>query len=159
MSMRIEIDLPTQRLRLLADSETVGEWSISSAQSGAGELLDSECTPCGVHRIAEKIGADCALNAVFVGRSATGEIYSSRLRDAAPERDWILTRILWLAGCEPGRNQGGEVDSQARCIYIHGAPDDVQMAVPGSRGCIRMRNDDVVAVFERVCVDTEVVIA
>ena len=159
MDTSIEIDLQSQRLRLIDGGDAVAQWPISSARNGAGELLDSECTPRGVHRIAEKVGAGCAVNSVFVGRRASGEIYAPQLRQNAPERDWILTRILWLAGCEPGRNQGGDVDSQSRYIYIHGAPDDVKMGVPGSKGCIRLRNDAVITLFERVSVGTEVVIS
>ena len=159
MDTSIEIDLQSQRLRLIDGGDAVAQWPISSARNGAGELLDSECTPRGVHRIAEKVGAGCAVNSVFVGRRASGEIYAPQLRQSAPERDWILTRILWLAGCEPGRNQGGDVDSQSRYIYIHGAPDDVKMGVPGSKGCIRLRNDAVITLFERVSVGTEVVIS
>ena len=159
MDTSIEIDLQSQRLRLIEGGDAVAQWPISSARNGAGELLDSECTPRGVHRIAEKVGAGCAVNSVFVGRRASGEIYAPQLRQSAPERDWILTRILWLAGCEPGRNQGGDVDSQSRYIYIHGAPDDVKMGVPGSKGCIRLRNDAVITLFERVSVGTEVVIS
>ncbi len=112
--------------------------------------MDSECTPRGQHVIAEKIGAGCEVNAVFVGRQATEELYTPELRRNNPGRDWILTRILWLRGCEPGRNQGGMVDSYNRYIYIHGTPDDVDMNKPGSRGCIRLRNRDIIDLFDRV---------
>jgi lipoprotein-anchoring transpeptidase ErfK/SrfK len=108
--------------------------------------------------IAEKIGAGVPPNTVFVERQPTGEIYTPELRARFPQRDWILTRILWLAGAEPGKNQGGDVDTYRRYIYIHGSPDEVAMGMPGSRGCIRMRNADVVDLFDRVEVGTKVLI-
>lgn len=147
---RIEIEIGTQRLRLLRGDDLLREYSVSTAKNGAGERMDTGCTPRGRHVIAEKIGDGAVTGAVFVGRRPTGEIYSPELRKQNPTRDWILTRILWLAGTEPGRNQGGEVDTYNRYIYIHGAPDDVPMGRPGSAGCIRMRNADVIELFDRV---------
>jgi len=131
---------------------------VSTAVNGPGERLDSECTPRGRHSITEKTGAGCAVNTVFVGRRPTGEHYTPELGRQFPDRDWILTRILRLSGAEPGRNQGGDVDSFKRYIYIHGAPDDVEMGVPGSHGCIRMRNEDVIELFDRIETGTELVI-
>jgi lipoprotein-anchoring transpeptidase ErfK/SrfK len=155
----IEIDIKEQRLRLCSGSKVLKDYSVSTAKNGPGELLDSECTPRGEHVIAEKIGGDCPPNAVFVSRTPTGEIYTPELRKQFPDRDWIVTRILWLQGTEPGKNLGGNVDSRERFIYIHGAPDDVAMGSPGSRGCIRMRNQDVIELFERVEAGTRVVLA
>lgn len=155
----IEIDINEQRLRLFDGTTVVKEYAVSTAKNGPGELLDSECTPRGEHVIAEKIGRDCHPNTVFVSRWPTGEIYTPELRQRFPDRDWILTRILWLQGAEPGKNLGGNVDSHERFIYIHGAPDDVEMGCPGSRGCIRMRNQDVIELFERVEAGTRVVLA
>ena len=118
--------------------------------------MGSECTPRGEHIIAEKIGAGAAVNTVFVGRRPTGEFYRPALRQAQPERDWILTRILWLSGLEAGKNKGADRDSHARYIYIHGAPDDVTMGRPGSRGCVRMRNADIIELFDRIETGTRV---
>jgi L,D-transpeptidase YbiS len=156
--IRIEISLAQQTLRLLSVKGLLKEYPVSSAKNGAGEIMDSECTPRGRHIIAEKIGEDCAINSVFVGRQATGEIYEPILRDNYPERDWILTRILWLRGIEPGRNMDGNVDSYERYIYIHGAPDDVDMTICGSRGCVRLGNEDVIDLFNRVSEGTAVTI-
>ena len=153
---RIEIDLPSQRLTLFSDGQPTREYPVSTAANGAGEIIDSECTPRGRHEISEKIGAGCAPNTVFVGRRPTGEIWSEDLAHAHPGRDWILTRILWLAGLEPGFNAGGDCDTKARYIYIHGTPDDTPLGQPGSRGCIRMRNCDVIELFDRVAVGTAV---
>ena len=155
---RIEIDLSQQRLRLFEGQRAVMDVAVSTAKNGPGELNGSECTPCGAHVIRAKIGAGCQDNMVFVGRRPTGEIYSPELGRQYPGRDWILTRILWLSGLEPGRNRLGEVDTMRRYIYIHGCPDSVAMGRPGSRGCIRMRNRDIIELFERVAVGTRVVI-
>jgi lipoprotein-anchoring transpeptidase ErfK/SrfK len=152
----IEIDLGAQRLRWFAAGAVRALYPVSTARNGPGQTSGSECTPCGWHRIAEKIGAGCEPNTVFVARVPTGEIYTPALAAAMPQRDWILTRILWLSGLEPGRNQGGAVDSRARFIYIHGAPEAVPMGVPGSRGCVRMANADLITLFDAVPVGTRV---
>ncbi len=149
--LRIEIALATQRLRLFAADNLLGEYLVSTARNGAGERMHSECTPRGRHVIAAKIGKDAVPNSVFVARQPTGEIYSSEYAATQPpNRDWILTRILWLSGCEPGRNQGGECDTYARYIYIHGTPDHTPLGTVGSRGCIRMRNNELLELFDRV---------
>jgi len=148
MSKTIAINIAEQTLTLQSDRKVLKRYRVSTAKNGPGEQLGSECTPRGQHRIAEKIGAGCAVNTVFVERSPTGEIYTPALRQQFPERDWIITRILWLDGCETGVNQGGDVDTYMRYIYIHGAPDDVPMGRPGSRGCIRMRNADLLELFD-----------
>jgi hypothetical protein len=155
---RLEIDLARQELRAYAGGERVGCYRVSTAVNGAGEVMDSECTPRGMHAIGAKIGAGCAPNTVFVGRVPTGEIYHEAMAAAEPGRDWILTRILWLEGLEPGRNAGGERDTRARYIYIHGTPDSTTLGRPGSRGCIRMRNADILELFEQVEIGTPVAI-
>ena len=154
--MMIDIDLGLQRLDLREANAARQSFDISSSKNGAGEQSDSYCTPRGWHEVCEKIGDGCALDTVFVGRRPTGEIYSAELKRVNPERDWMLTRILWLSGTEPGLNQGGEVDTRGRYIYLHGCPDDVQLGVPGSIGCIRMSNRDVVELFDRIPVGTRV---
>lgn len=157
--MKIEIHLATQRLALFDDQGALlASYPVSTATRGAGETFGSFCTPRGRHRIRAKIGAGCPQNAVFVGRRPTGEVYTPELGAAFGGRDWILTRILWLSGCEPGYNRFGNVDTMRRYIYIHGTPDSEPVGVPGSHGCIRMRNADLLALFERVPVGTEVVI-
>lgn len=152
----IDIDLNRQWLRLVDDGTSVFEAPVSTAANGAGEVLDSECTPRGWHEICEKIGEAAPMNTVFVGRKATGELYTPEMRKENPDRDWILTRILWLSGLESGRNQNGTVDSKGRYIYIHGCPVDVSLGEPGSRGCVRMRNEQVIDLFNRVRVGTRV---
>ncbi len=154
----VRIDLARQCLELRVRGAVRKTWPVSTAANGPGEREGSECTPRGGHVIRALIGAGAAPGTVFVGRRPTGECYTPALGAAHPGRDWILTRILWLSGTEPGRNRLGLVDTMRRYIYIHGCPDDTDMTVPGSRGCIRMRNDDVIGLFDRVAVGTRVVI-
>ena len=154
----IEVDLAAQLLHWTADGSEARSYAISSARNGAGEANGSFCTPRGLHRIRARIGAGLESGAVLVGRRATGEIYSAELGRREPQRDWILSRILWLCGCEPGRNRYGNVDSMRRYIYIHGTPDSEPMGVPASHGCVRMRNADVIDLFERSPVGTPVMI-
>lgn len=146
----LHIDLARQRLRLWREGRVSAEYPVSTAGNGAGERMGSECTPRGWHRVRARIGAGCPAGTVFVGRRPTGEIYTRALGLAYPERDWILSRILWLCGCEPGKNRFGDVDSMRRYIYIHGCPDSEPVGQPRSHGCIRMRNGDVIALFGQV---------
>ena len=155
--MRLIVSIANQRLNLLSDQQQVrAEYSISTAKNGVGQLKNSGCTPLGKHIIRAKIGANSPVNAVFVARRWTGEIYTPALQQAHPTRDWILSRILWLSGCEIGLNRLGNVDTMQRYIYIHGCPDDAPMGIPLSHGCIRMRNADVMQLFDMVSVGTEV---
>ncbi len=149
--MRIHISIARQQLDLLADDASVlRSYSVSTAKAGVGEVSGSYQTPRGQHRIRAKIGADQPANTVFVRRRPTGELWCPELANEFPNRDWILTRILWLCGCEPGRNRFGQVDTMRRYIYLHGSPDTAEMGVPGSHGCIRMRNADIIELFELV---------
>ena len=158
MKVGIRIDIARQELVLLQDGAEAQRYSVSTALRGAGEQKGSLCTPRGRHIVRAKIGRGATPNTVFVGRRPTGEVYSPELAARFPGRDWILTRILWLSGCEPGRNRLGEVDTMRRYIYIHGSPDSVAMGAPGSIGCVRMRNPDIVELFDRVPPFTPVVI-
>jgi len=153
---KIEVDLERQELRLLVDGQVRERFVVSTAVRGAGEAMGSGCTPRGLHRVRIKIGHGLPENSVFVGRRATGEIYSPQLGRDYPERDWILTRILWLTGCEPGQNRGGAVDTLRRFIYIHGTPESEPMGVAASHGCIRMRNGDLLRLYEQVTNGTPV---
>lgn len=149
--LSLRIDVPSQVLDLVArDGAVIRRYQVSTARNGTGELTGSLCTPRGRHLIRAKIGAGQPLNTVFRGRRPTGELWSPELAAAHPGRDWILTRILWLSGCEPGFNRLGQVDTMRRYVYIHGAPDTVEMGRPGSIGCIRMRNADIAELFELV---------
>jgi len=149
--MRIAISIPRQTLELYGDDgELLRRYAVSTAKNGAGEQSGSFCTPRGRHVVRAKIGAGQPENTVFVRRRPTGETWSPELAAAHPGRDWILTRILWLSGCEPGFNRLGEVDTMRRYVYIHGSPDTVAMGTPGSIGCVRMRNADIAELFDLV---------
>jgi len=155
--VKIEILLRRQTLDVIDDAgRTHRRYFVSTAKNGAGENYGSFCTPRGWHVIRAKIGIDEPVNTVFVERRPTGEIYTAELGAQFPDRDWILTRILWLSGDEPGFNRLGKVDTMRRYIYIHGSPDSVDMGVPGSIGCIRMRNDDLIDLFDQVPLRTPV---
>ncbi|POZ51620.1 L,D-transpeptidase [Methylovulum psychrotolerans] len=146
----IDIAIASQQLRLIENQQIIRTYPVSTAQKGLGELKGSYCTPRGWHKIRAKIGAGQPLNAVFIGRRATGEIYNDTLKQQHPERDWILTRILWLGGLEPGRNRYGNVDTAWRYIYLHGTPDERMNGLPESHGCIRMHNADIADLFDCV---------
>lgn len=154
----VHIDVARQKLHLMLDGATERSYTVSTALNGMGEHNGSGCTPRGLHRVRAKVGAGCAPGTVFVARRATGEVYSPELAAAHPGRDWILSRILWLTGCEPGVNRGGAVDTLRRFIYLHGCPDGLPMGVPASHGCVRMTNTDVIDLFDRVAVGTRVCI-
>ncbi len=158
--MKIQIDATRQELALLDDAgATLRRYAVSTAAKGLGEKNGSFQTPTGRHLVRAKIGAGVPLRSVFVRRRPTGEVWTPELHAQYPGRDWILTRILWLSGCEPGRNRLHDVDTMRRYIYIHGSPDSAEMGKPGSHGCVRMRNEDIVELFERVPAYTEVEIS
>ncbi|MGD9787959.1 MAG: L,D-transpeptidase family protein [Sulfuricellaceae bacterium] len=154
---KIKVDIGAQTLDLLDEAGRVlRHYVVSTAANGAGEQQGSYRTPRGRHIIRAKIGAGQPENTVFVRRRPTGEIYSPELGAAHPGRDWILTRILWLSGCEPGFNRLGECDTMRRYVYIHGTPDEVELGKPGSKGCVRMRNRDLLELFDLVEAGTPV---
>ena len=155
----IKVDVPSQTLIVHnPQGKEIMRFRVATARNGVGERLGSEQTPRGEHYIRAKIGAGQPANTVFISRRPTGETYSPALRTAFPERDWILTRILWLCGLERGKNRLGPVDTMRRYIYIHGCPDDDPMGSPSSRGCVKMRNNDIIRLFDRVPAGTRVTI-
>ena len=155
--MRLVVSISQQTLTVFnAQRQSIAHYAISTAANGAGCEKNSGCTPLGKHIIRAKIGAGAPSGAVFVGRRATGEICTPELMAEFPNRDWILTRILWLSGTEIGVNRLGNVDTMQRYIYIHGTPDSNPMGVIGSHGCVRMRNADIIALFDMVETGVEV---
>lgn len=155
--MKIVIHIPSQSMKLFDEGgRLLRSYPVSTAANGVGEENGSFCTPRGKHVIRAKIGAGRPENTVFVRRRPTGEIYTPQLGEHFPKRDWILTRILWLCGREPGYNRWGSCDTMRRYIYIHGTPDSTPLGAPGSHGCIRMRNRDIVELFDLVPAGTPV---
>jgi len=152
----LQVSISKQELGVYENQILIKTYSVSTAKKGVGEQWGSEQTPRGWHIIRAKIGEGCKANTVFKGRRPTGEMYSLALRQAYPARDWILTRIFWLSGLEKGRNRLGNVDTMRRYVYIHGTPDDVAMGIPGSHGCIRMRNQDIIELFDLIPVLTKI---
>lgn len=158
IDLLLRVAIARQSLTVFAGTKLVTSYSVSTSRHGTGNDRGSYRTPLGRHVVRAKIGAGQPLGAVFVGRRPTGEIYSEALAQAHPERDWILTRILWLSGTEVGRNRLGTVDTMRRYIYIHGMPDTDPLGVPSSIGCVRMRNADIVELFEMTPVGARVLI-
>jgi len=147
---RIDIDLSRQALRLYEGGKLLREYRVSTAEKGAGEQNGSNRTPRGKHKIRAMIGRGAPAGTVFVSRRTTGEVYTPALKERYPGRDWILTRILWLSGLEPGKNRLRDVDTMRRYIYLHGTPDETPLGKPGSHGCVRMANEDIVELFDLV---------
>jgi len=156
LSYSLRVSIAEQTLELFNNEEFVKAYSISTALNGAGCQKDSGQTPLGKHIVRAKIGANAAINSVFVGRRPTGEVFNEQLAKEFPHRDWILSRILWLSGNEKGVNRLGNVDTMQRYIYIHGTPDSEPMGVPISHGCIRMRNNDIIELFDLIDIQTPV---
>ena len=156
MSYSLRVSISEQTLELLNNEELVKAYSISTALNGAGCQKDSGQTPLGKHIVRAKIGANAPVNSVFVGRRPTGEVFNEQLAKEFPYRDWILSRILWLSGNEKGVNRLGNVDTMQRYIYIHGTPDSEPMGVPISHGCIRMRNNEIIELFDLIDIQTPV---
>lgn len=148
----------TQQLQLISKQTIIKQYNISTALNGLGEVKNSGKTPRGWHIVRAKIGATLPINTVFVGRRPTGEIYSKQLAKQYPARDWILTRIIWLSGLELGKNRLGNVDTMQRFIYIHGCPDEYVLGTPLSNGCIRLRNKDIIELFEMINVGIKIYI-
>jgi len=152
----LKIDASKQRLFLLdANDNLLAEYPISTAANGLGEQKNSFKTPRGRHQVRAKIGGGMPVNTIFKGRRPTGEIYQNGM---GHKQDWILTRILWLSGLMPGFNRLGDVDTMQRYIYIHGTADEAQIGKPVSHGCIRMRNHDILELYNHVQIGDHVYI-
>ena len=152
MATKINISIPSQTLELVNSKDNFS-YLISTSKYGPGELKNSFCTPRGKHIIRAKIGAEQELGTIFKSRRSIGEVFSDKIH-RFDEGDWILTRILWLSGIEKGINRLGHIDTMQRFIYIHGTPDETVLGVPSSKGCINMRNEDIIKIFETVDVGT-----
>jgi lipoprotein-anchoring transpeptidase ErfK/SrfK len=155
---QIIVSIADQRLQLRKNGKVTIDVMVATAGNGPGEVSGSECTPRGRHIVRAKIGTGCPIYTVFTGRRPTGEVYSEQLRRTYPDRDWILSRIMWLSGQEVGKNRLGNVDSMRRYIYIHGSPDEEIHGQPNSHGCVRMKNADVIRLYDAIDVGVSVLI-
>ena len=145
----LHVDIDQQLLSLLSPADAVVRYyPVSTAANGPGQREGSYCTPTGWHRICEKIGEGEPLGRVFRGRRPTDDCVFPEEYDG--ETDVITSRILRLEGLEPGHNRGGDCDSRARYIYLHGTPDEARIGRPVSQGCIRLRNADIIELFDRL---------
>jgi L,D-transpeptidase YbiS len=151
------IDIPTQKLHHYRNDNLLRTYIVSTAAKGAGEQFGSWQTPRGWHVIRAKIGDNQPLCTIYEGRRPVG-ICTDEMEQANPDRDWILTRILWLSGLEVGKNRLFSCDTMRRYIYIHGCANSRALGVPGSKGCVRMRNEDIVELFDEIPVGTKVLI-
>lgn len=146
----IIVSISEQKLLLVKNEEILASYPISSSAYGIGNKAGSNKTPLGTHKISHKIGEGAETGAVFRSRALTGEMAAIYTDDTDVEDDLVTTRIMWLQGMEPGVNQGKGIDSHARYIYIHGTPEEGLIGQPASHGCIRMKNQDVIDLFEQV---------
>lgn len=151
----IHVSIPEQTLSLYNLGLLAARYPVSTAANGAGCNHHSGCTPYGWHAIKSCIGEGQTIATVFKGREVTG--VAETLCDDSSD-DLITSRILWLTGLEDGINLGADVDSYSRYIYIHGTAQEHLIGKPVSHGCVRMRNRDVIELFDQVAEDTPVYI-
>jgi len=146
----VVVSIDRQRLYLFQAAGQPRVFPVSTSRFGVGSEAGSNKTPTGLHRVAHKFGDGAPKGMVFKARRATGEIVPLITEPEDVPEDLVTTRILWLEGLQPGRNKGQGVDSFRRYIYIHGTQEEGLVGQPASHGCVRMLNDDVIRVFERL---------
>lgn len=143
------VRLGTQTMQFFTKGKLVKSYTVSTSRRPPSNVKDSLGTPRGLHEIAERIGEGQPPGVVFKSRVPTGRHYSE-FPDAAADTNFITTRILWLRGLEAGVNQGGDVDTHARYIYIHGTNHEERIGERMSAGCVLMRNAEIAELFEQV---------
>lgn len=146
----ITINTSRQELFVFEGREIIRIYPVSTSRYGVGNQRNSDKTPLGTHFIVAKIGKEAKIGTIFEHRKNTGQIAEIYTDTTHIKEDLITTRILWLKGIVLGLNEGGEVDSYARCIYIHGTPEEGLIGTPASKGCIRMKNRDIFELFNLV---------
>ena len=154
----IVVNISTQQLFFLKKGKIEDIYSVSTSVYGTGSKVNSFKTPLGRHKISEKIGEGLPVGAILKGRRWTGAIANIIKEPIDTEFDVVTSRILWLTGLEEGKNQGPGVDSKSRYIYIHGTAEEGLIGKPASDGCVRMYNVDVITLFNKVDINTEVLI-
>ena len=150
------VSVKRQALFHVRGGRLLAEYPIATATAGLGSEMDSFRTPTGLHSVSELFGDTVPPLGILKDRVFTGELADPDF--AGIDKDWITSRILWLEGLEPGVNQGNKVDSHERYIYIHGTANERSVGTASSMGCIRMRNADVIALYEQVPIGALVVI-
>ncbi len=150
------ISVQRQALFHVSNGVLVNEYPVATARKGLGAQVDSYRTPTGLHRVSEKFGDGVPPFGILKDRVFSGELADPDF--AGVDKDWITSRVIWLSGMEPGVNQGGDVDSHERYIYIHGTANERSVGTPSSMGCIRMRNADVIELYHHVPLGALVVV-
>lgn len=144
------VNIAQQQLLVVSNNNILKTYTVSTAKAGTGAEKNSNKTPLGIHRIKNKIGHNAPLGTIFFARKASGQIAKIYTDTTDTPKDYVTTRILWLDGLEPDKNKGGNIDSYERYIYIHGTHEEGLLGKPMSMGCIRMKNADVIALFNMV---------
>ena len=154
----IYVGVKRQELDLYLNGKHIISYPVSTSMHGAGTQAGSDMTPVGLHKIKGKFGSDAPIGGILKARKYTGNIASIQTNPIKTGEDAITTRILTLEGLENGINKGGELDSYERHIYIHGTAEEGLIGQPASHGCVRMKNKDVIDLFNRVNKDLTVII-
>ena len=152
----IVVNVASQELLLLKKGDIEAKYSVSTSAYGTGSKINSFKTPLGKHKISEKIGQGLPKGAILKARKWTGAIANIIKTPIDTDFDVVTSRILWLEGLEQGKNLGPGVDSKSRYIYIHGTAEEGLIGKPASDGCVRMYNNDVISLFDKVSINTEV---
>jgi lipoprotein-anchoring transpeptidase ErfK/SrfK len=158
MKEYIYIGVKRQKLYLISDTTVILSFPISTSKYGVGSEKNSEKTPVGLHQIKTKVGEETPLNGIILGNAYTGKNATIITEEKSGKIDDVTTRALRLEGLEKNINKGGNVDSYSRSIYIHGTPEEGLIGTPASHGCIRMKNNDVITLFDKVKAGTYVII-
>ena len=154
----IFVSIKNQKLYHIKNNRVINNYSVSSSKYGTGNKNGSNKTPLGLHKIKEKHGEGVPINGKMVGRIFYNQIANIYKDTTESKTDDITSRILWLEGIEKGKNKGEGIDSYSRYIYIHGTSEEGKLGTPASHGCIRMKNKDVIDLYNKVEVGTLVLI-
>ena len=153
------VKVSEQKIYLFEEQQLRKQYRVSTSRYGVGQEQGSNKTPIGIHLVKEKIGADAECGEILSARQRTHQQACIEKKEISTKEDCITTRILWLSGLEEGINQGENVDSYSRYIYIHGTHEEGLIGKPVSIGCIRMKNQDVIEVFDALSEASLVVIS
>ncbi len=158
LSEFLYVGIRRQRMYYFKNNQIVSSYPISTSSKGAGNLMGSYKTPTGLHQIAEKIGGNAPLGTLFINKKNTGKVVPVNKSEISIKKDEITSRVLSLKGLQQGINKGKKYDTFSRGIYIHGTSDEASIGRPSSHGCVRMKNDDIMELFDLLSVGTKVVL-